>query len=143
MKVLVSLAMMFPLFCHASLGPTVIPVADDVFTCSKFTDNKVDIKLEPENSITTDNPVQDSVTEIVVGKSNYTIKPGKIFPKGIKLDSPAPDFIGTFATDKEAMVFQQENEAGQIYFLIFISPGEKETDKTAYRIVTVAHCDLK
>lgn len=143
MKVLVSLAMMFPLLCHASLGPAIIPAPDDVFTCSRFTDNNVNTTLKPEDSITTDNPVQESITEIVAGKSSYTIKPGKIFPKGIKLDYPPDGFIGTFATDKKAMIFEQENEAGQIYFLIFISPGEKETDKTAYRIVTVAHCDLK
>lgn len=143
MKVLVSLAMMFPLFCHASLGPTVIPVADDVFTCSRFTDNNVNTTLKPEDSITTDNPVQESITEIVAGKSSYTIKPGKIFPKGIKLDYPPDGFIGTFATDKKAMIFEQENEEGAIYFMIFIAPSKQDQDKSIYRLVTVAHCDLK
>lgn len=154
MKALVSLALMFPLMCHATTSPSSITTTPSLktFVCSKYTDNLVDPKIEGEGGFMTDNPAQDAVTEVQLTDTGYNIEPGVIFPHGRKLTNPAVGGIDGFAGDKRTMVFQRESETGNTYFMIYITPEEdvegkpvKEQvrDNPITRLVTVAACSTE
>lgn len=152
MKALVSLALMFPLLCQAALQtPTYTPSSSSLktYVCSMYTDNTIDPEIAGPAGFTTDNPVQDSETRIERTEDGYTIKPGKIFPNGRVLTNPSMDELGGFAGDQQTMVFKRENESGNPYFMIYITSGtdnpnksikEQTRDNPITRLVTVAAC---
>lgn len=154
MKVLVSLALMCPLLCQAALTiPTTIVSSSasnlKTYVCSKYTDNVVDPKIASAEGFMTDNPVQDSETRIVRTKDGYTVKAGSIFNQDRVLTNPTMDDLGGFAGDKQTMVFKKENESGNPYFLIYITPEEdnpkkslkeQTRDNPITRLITVAAC---
>lgn len=151
MKALVSLALMFPLMCQAALStPNYTPEPSlKTFVCSKYTDNTVDPKVGNADGFMTDNPVQDSETKITLTEAGYTIQPGNIFPDGRALTNPGIGDAGTFAGDTKTMLFKRENDSGNPYFLIYITPEadvpgksikEQTRDNPITRLVTVAAC---
>jgi len=109
----------------------------------------VDPSIAGAEGFITDNPVQDSETKIVRTKDGYTIKAGSIFNHDRVLTSPTMDDLGGFAGDKQTMVFKRENETGNPYFMIYITPEEdnpkksikeQTRDNPITRLVTVAAC---
>lgn len=144
MKVLVTLALMFPLMCHATVAPVTVHKPTGVYVCSKYTDNDVDTARDNEEAIITDNPSQDLEFKITKKKDGYTIKKNTVFPEGKVLTNPAMEYMPGFGGDDDTMLFEKEDLDGAKYFLVFITPfkmtGKEDKDNGIHRLLTVASC---
>lgn len=152
MKALVSLALTFPLMCQAALTtPNYTQPGSPIrtYVCSMYTDNTVDPQANGPDGVMTDNPVQNAETTIVRTEEGYTIKAGNIFHDDRALTNPNIEDLGGFAGDTKTMLFKRENESGNPYFMIYVTPEEdvpgksikeQTRDNPITRLVTVAAC---
>lgn len=137
MKALISLALLFPLVCQASVSAVNPSFKEVVYQCDMYTDNEVDYALPPRERITTDNPMMAAHTEVIRTQYGYTIKANSIFPNEMKLTNPTMELLGGFAGNQTSMVFRKENDNGVPYFLVYLSPDEKSPID---RLVTLGYC---
>lgn len=130
MKYLILLVSLISFHVMASIAPMYVsnvqPIKTQTFTCTSYTDNQFDPSIGEDGGFISDNPIQESVVTILQTGNGFEVTAKDIFPDTKKLTNPNMAPLNTFAGDNMSMLFKMEDDAGQPYFIWYLSPVDEE-----------------